>query len=153
RARQKRTMHRSLFEPDGIAFPEPEQIVPHALAFVRMMFAHAAFEGRVGDLQDAITKEPGFGEQRKNQWKAHERAEKMVNLIEEKLGKGLPETTQMATILKSAVTPSNARNFLAHGTWWHFDPTTSKITVRGGSRPSDHDEPWPPQREYTPGDI
>ncbi len=67
---------------DDVAFPDPNEIAPHAVAFARMMFAHAEFEREVRALQDAITKEPGFGEQHDNQWSASESAtEKIVSLI------------------------------------------------------------------------
>jgi hypothetical protein len=46
-----------------VAFPDPSEIAPHAIAFARMMFAHAAFEREVRSLVDAINpKKPGFGE-------------------------------------------------------------------------------------------
>jgi hypothetical protein len=31
---------------DDVAFPDPNEIAPHAIAFARMLFAHAAFELR-----------------------------------------------------------------------------------------------------------
>ena len=30
--------------PNDVALPDPSEIAPHAIAFARMMFAHAAFE-------------------------------------------------------------------------------------------------------------
>ena len=30
--------------PHDVALPDPNEIGPHAIAFARMMFAHAAFE-------------------------------------------------------------------------------------------------------------
>ena len=62
----------SLLHPDMVAFPEPEEITPHALAFARMMFAHATLEREIAALQDVIAKEPGFSEQRPNQWGGRE---------------------------------------------------------------------------------
>jgi hypothetical protein len=35
-------------DPHDVAFPDPSEIAPHAIAFARMMFAHAAFEREVG---------------------------------------------------------------------------------------------------------
>jgi hypothetical protein len=35
-----------------------------------MMFAHAAFEREVRELQGDIADDPGFGERRENQWSA-----------------------------------------------------------------------------------
>jgi hypothetical protein len=50
---------------DDVAFPDANEIAPHAIAFARMMFAHAEFERGIRSLVDAInTKEPGFGERR-----------------------------------------------------------------------------------------
>ncbi len=67
---------------DDVAFPDAHEIAPHAIAMARMMFAHAAFEREVGSLQNAITNEPGFGEQRDNQWKASESGrEEIVSLL------------------------------------------------------------------------
>jgi hypothetical protein len=40
--------------PDDVAFPDPSEIAPHAIAFARMMFAYAAFEREVRSLVDAI---------------------------------------------------------------------------------------------------
>src|SRR5215831_10961900 len=58
---------------DDVAFPDPNEIAPHATAFARMMFAHAAFEREVRLLIDAINpKKPGFGERPENQWTASE---------------------------------------------------------------------------------
>jgi hypothetical protein len=44
-------------------FPEADEpaMVPLAFAFVRMMFAHAAFGREVRDLQGAVTGDPEFG--------------------------------------------------------------------------------------------
>jgi hypothetical protein len=62
---------------DDVAFPDAEEIPPHALAFARMMFAHAAFERELRLLVDAINpKETGFGERRENQWTASGRLSK-----------------------------------------------------------------------------
>ena len=61
--------HLSLLHSDMVAFPEPEEITPHALAFARVMFAHAALEREIGALQDVITGERGFGERWRNKWK------------------------------------------------------------------------------------
>jgi hypothetical protein len=60
--------HLTLLHPDMVPFPEPEEIMPHALAFARMMFAHATLEREIAAPQDVIAKEPGFGERRPNQW-------------------------------------------------------------------------------------
>jgi hypothetical protein len=36
-----------------VALPDPSEIAPHAIAFARMMFAHAAFEREVRSLVNA----------------------------------------------------------------------------------------------------
>ena len=41
-------------DPHDVAFPDPSEIAPHAIAFARMMFAHAAFEREVRSLVDTI---------------------------------------------------------------------------------------------------
>jgi hypothetical protein len=78
---------------DDVAFPEPNEIAPHSLAFTRMMFAHAEFERGIRSLVDVINpKEPGFGERHANQWTASESGtEKIVDLIIKYRGNGLPE--------------------------------------------------------------
>jgi len=58
---------------DIIHFPEPEIMAPLAMAFVRMMFAHAGFEREVRSLQSAITDDRNFGEQRSSRWSAGDR--------------------------------------------------------------------------------
>ena len=138
--------------PDIVFFPDPQEITPHAIAFARMMFAHAALDREVSALQDAITKEPGFGEQRCNQWGARERSARMVKLIAEHRGNNLAQTELIAKLLADAVDPCDQRNLLAHGTWWCFRRPTSTIVVRSGTRWQDPDAP-PDQREYTASDI
>ena len=48
--------------PDHLYFPDPDQIKTHAIAFARMMFAHAALEREVHSLQGDIMDDPAFGE-------------------------------------------------------------------------------------------
>ena len=98
------------FRPDIVFFPDPAEIAPHAIAFARMMFAHTAFERRgVAGLQDAITRQPGFGEQRANQWATRQRPKLMVELIETERGKGFPQTDEIAKLLTDAIdSASNA---------------------------------------------
>ncbi len=97
---------------DDVAFPDPNEIAPHAVAFARMMFAHAEFEREVRALQDAITKEPGFGEQHDNQWSASESAtEKIVSLIIKHRGSELPQIEQIKNLLTDAVHLCRQRNF------------------------------------------
>ena len=61
-----------------VVFPEAGEIADHAIAFAQMMFAHTALERGIGELQDTITKQPGFCEQRANQWHAQARPALMV---------------------------------------------------------------------------
>jgi hypothetical protein len=97
------------FRPDIVFFPDPAEIAPHAIAFARMMFAHTSLERRVAALQDAITRQPGFGEQRANQWGTRQRPKLMVELIETERGKGFPQTDELARLLTDASTlASNA---------------------------------------------
>ena len=79
-------------DPHDVAFPDPSEIAPHAIAFARMMFAHAAFEREVRSLVDAINpKKPGFGERPENQWTASESGTgKIIILIKHHRGGGLP---------------------------------------------------------------
>jgi hypothetical protein len=95
--------------PDEKYSPEPDEIRPHALAFARLMFAHAAFEREVRSLQGAITNDPGFGERRDNQWAARKRSKRMAELIKEHLGDDLPEAESIATLLTEAIVPCDQR--------------------------------------------
>jgi hypothetical protein len=138
---------------DDVAFPDANEIAPHAIAFARMMFAHAEFEREVRLLVDAINpKKPGFGERPENQWTASESGTgKIIILIKYHRGSGMPQTEQIKNLLNEAIRPCRDRNFLAHGTWWCFNRRTFTIEVRGGVR-------WQPElppenRQYTPSDI
>jgi hypothetical protein len=139
-------------DTDLVIFPDPSEITPHALAFARLMFVHASFERQICALQEVITKEPGFGEQRSNQWGTRERSARMVKLIEERLGKELPQTEQIAKLLTDAIDPCEQRNLLAHGTWWCFNRQASTIVVRSGTRWEHPDIP-PEHRDYTAPNI
>jgi hypothetical protein len=138
---------------DDVPFPDAEEISPHAIAFAQMMFSHAAFEREVRSLQDAITSESGFGEQRRNQWRASDRSTKMVELITKHRGPNLPQTEQIKDLLDEAVQPCRQRNLLAHGTWWWFNRREMAIKVRGGVRWEDDPEVPPDNRDYTVSDI
>jgi hypothetical protein len=139
---------------DDVAFPDPNEIAPHAIAFARMMFAHAEFERGIRSLVDAInTKELGFGERRANQWTASESGtEKIIDLIIKHRGNDLPETEQIKNLLSEAVDLCRQRNFLAHGTWWCFNRRTLTVKVRGGVRWEQPELP-PENCEYTVSDI
>jgi hypothetical protein len=118
-----------------------------------MMFAHTAFERRgVAGLQDAITRQPGFGEQRANQWATRQRPKLMVELIETERGKGFPQTDEIAKLLTDAIDSCEQRNLLAHGEWWGFDRPTAAIIVRSGTR-WEHPEIPPEHRRYTASNI
>lgn len=140
----------TLLDADLVPFPEPEEITPHALAFARMMFAHAALDREIAALQDVIAKEPGFGEQRPNQWGTRVRLVRMVSLITERRG-CLPQTGEIEKLLNDAIDPCEQRNLLAHGTWWGFNRQTATVYVRGGTRWEGAE--FPDHREYTAADI
>jgi hypothetical protein len=137
-----------LMDLDVIHFPEPEIMRAHALAFVRMMFAHARFEREVRSLQSAITDDRDFGEQRNARWSAGDRPKSMTSLINEHLG-AIPEAKPIAKLLGEAIHPCNQRNHLAHGEWTKFNRETSTISVRGGIQ-WDGDPEW---ADYTEADI
>ena len=124
--------------PDDVAFPDPSEIAPHAIAFARMMFAHAALEREVRSLVDAINpKEPGFGERPENQWTASESGTgKITILIKQHRGGGLPQTEQIKNLLNAAIHPCRDRNFLAHGTWCchSYRPKAAHIRCRTSSK-------------------
>jgi hypothetical protein len=139
-------------DSDNVLFPDPSEIVQHAIEFARMMFVHTSFEREVSALQDAITRKDGFGEQRGNQWGARDRPVRMVKLIEEYRGNALAETAKIEKFLTDAIDPCEQRNVLAHGHWWCFNRRTSTIVVRGATR-WEHPEVPPEQRGYTAPDI
>jgi hypothetical protein len=127
-------------------------MLPFTRAFVRMMFAHAEFERRVSDLMGVVTGDPSFGERPENMFTATSRPKRMKKLIKEheiKHISGLPEIKEIASCLTRAIEPSKARNMLAHGHWWAFDPDNTTMTVRAGLI-------WPDEclhRDFSEGDI
>jgi hypothetical protein len=137
-----------------VAFPDPNEIAPHTIAFGRMMFAHAAFEREVRSLVGAINpKKPGFGERAENQWTASESGTgKIIILIRHHGGSGLPQSVQIKNILNEAIDPCRDRNFLAQGTWCCFNRRTLTIEVRGGVRWGQPELP-PESRAYKVSDI
>jgi hypothetical protein len=126
------TLKRTLF-PGAEAIPQP-----FAMAFMRMMMAHAKFESEVRAMQSTVANDPRFGEQPENLWSAKKRPKLMVKLIEQKLGQ-IPETEAIEQVLQDAFDPTKQRNHLAHGIWWAFDPQTASIHVRGGIQRKDED--------------
>ena len=140
--------------PDDVAFPDPTEIAPHAIAFARMMFAHAAFEREVRSLVDAINpKRPGFGERPENQWIASESGTgKIIILIKHHRGSGLPQIVQIKNLLNEAIQPCRDRNFLAQGTWCCFNRRSLTVEVRGGVRWGQPELPAE-NRAYTVSDI
>jgi hypothetical protein len=106
-------------EPHSIYFPDPEEIQPLAVAFAQMMFAHAAFERQVRELQNTITGISGFGERPSSQWSTPTRAGRMAKLIVKHRG-WIPEAQAINNVLTTAVRPCLDRNLLAHGEWWRF---------------------------------
>ena len=130
-------------------FPDADEpaLQPFTKAFVRLMFAHAAFEHRVSDLMDTITGVVGFGEQPKSRWSADNRPKLMKRLINEHHPEGLPETADIVACLRRSIPFCRDRNLLAHGSWWEFNVDT--ITVRSGVE-------WPEQdrhRTFTVAEI
>src|SRR5262249_42238911 len=137
-------------DSDRVAVPDPRENEPHVIAFAGMMFAHAALEREIRALLDAITKTPGFGEQHSNQWRAPERPQHIVKLIETHRGHDFP-TKQIEKLLNDAIDPCEQRNHLAHGTWWCFNRHTSAIVVRATRRA--HQKIPLERGEYTAHDI
>jgi hypothetical protein len=123
-----------LIDPDAIYFPDPEAIAPLAMAFARMMFAHAKFEDQFRSLQGAVTSDPRFGERRTNQWTARQRPDCMAKLIKKHFPEGLEEAELITTVLNEAVDFCDRRNLLAHGEWWYFHQPTLTVTVRSGTQ-------------------
>ena len=111
-----------------VIFPEAEIIPSFAIVFMRMMFAHAAFEEEVHRLQSAITNNPKFDKR----WNTSERPQRMATLIENHSGSVQDqEASEVSRVLTDAVDPCRQRNLLTHGRWWRFDPKTLTIKIRG----------------------
>jgi hypothetical protein len=127
---------------DDVAFPDANEIAPHAIAFARMMFAHAEFEREVRLLVDAINpKKPGFGERPENQWTASESGTgKIIILIKYHRGSGLPQIVQIKNLLNEAIHPCRDRNFLAHGNpnERRGDTEAAGIAARGSPNGAHH---------------
>lgn len=140
--------------PDDVAFPDPNEIAPHAIAFARMMFAHAALEREVRSLVDAINpQEPGFGERPENQWTASESGTgKITILIKQYRGSGLPQTEQIKNLLNAAIAPCRDHDLLAQGTWCCFNRRTLAIEVRTKMQWG-QSQLAPENRAYTVSDI
>jgi hypothetical protein len=132
---------------DAIYFPEAEIIPSLAMAFMRMMFAHAEFEEQVRVLEAAIIKTPAkrpplfarllrllnFGPKNgAGLGNSRQRPKGMAKLIEDRPGLVKDqEAKRIDQILRAAIDPCDRRNLLAHGRWWRFDPKTSTIEIRG----------------------
>jgi hypothetical protein len=141
-------------DPHDVAFPDPSEIAPHAIAFARMMFAHAAFEREVRSLVDTINpKKPAFGERPENQWTASESGTaKIIFLIKHHRGNGLPQIVQIKNLLNEAIRPCRDRDLIAQGTWCCFNRRNLTIEVRGAVRSGQPELP-PEHSAYTVSDI
>ena len=141
-------------DPHDVAFPDPSEIAPHAIAFARMMFAHAAFEREVRSLVDTINpKKPAFGERLENQWTASESGTaKIIFLIKHHRGSGLPQIVQIKNLLNEAIRPCWDRDLIAQGTWCCFNRRNLTIEVRGAVRSGQPELP-PEHSAYTVSDI
>src|SRR4029450_7443470 len=102
-------------DQDNVLLPDPNEITAHAIEFARMMFIHTSFEREVSALQDAITKDDGFGEQRANKWSARERPGRMVKLIEKYRGNAIAETAKSKKLRTAAIDSCAGGSFLAEG--------------------------------------
>jgi hypothetical protein len=123
-------------------FPHADDpdLQPFTRAFVRMMFAHAAFERRIADLLDTITGVSGFGESPEvGRWPADQKPKRIKKTIRENHPLGLPEQAAIVERLKKAIPLFRSRNLLAHGTWWEF--SAEAITVRSGID-------WPSEEQH-----
>jgi hypothetical protein len=123
-----------MLDPKMHYLPDPHApaLEPFAKAFVGMMFAHAALEARIRELQGVVTGERAYGELLKNPWPANKRAACMTKLITDHLGQ-TAETMAIADWLARSTALSWERNLLAHGEWWTFDPAKLIITIRSGT--------------------
>jgi hypothetical protein len=136
-------LHGVSLDPNKIYLPSGEIIRPFAHAFVEAMLAQADLERTFYELQAVISGKREFG--KRNRWPAEDRPKRLARLIRDRLG-SIPEAAAIRKILKDAIPAYKARNLLAHGHWWSFDPATSTIEARAW-----HGEAAP--RTFTEADI
>ena len=115
------------YDPKKKYFPSGEIIRPFAYAFVEAMLAQADLDLEFYRLQAAISGKEDFG--KSNRWAAKDRPKKLAKLIQDRYG-SIPEAVAIRKVLKDAIPVHNARNLLAHGHWYSFDPATSMIEAR-----------------------
>jgi hypothetical protein len=131
-----------MLDPNMEYFPDADDpvVAPFAMAFVKLMFAHARLDERIRDLLGVITGDPDFGEKPGNLWaaKARGREDRVRKLMEEAKIEATPAAHQILQLLDQAIRPCDRRNLLAHGVWWCFNPSKQTISVRGGTS-------WPNQ--------
>jgi hypothetical protein len=118
----------AMFEDHEHLFPRAENVPYFAIPFLKLMFAHANFEGVFRDLQNVVANDETFSEN--NRWSAKKRPEKTRQLMVDRGCKDA-EVATAHRVLTDALPLCNDRNLLAHGDWWHFDTKTAEITVRG----------------------
>jgi hypothetical protein len=119
---------------DDVAFPDPNEIAPHAIAFARMMFAHAELERGIIGRRHQHEGTGFWRTTRESMDGIREWTEKIIDLIIKHRGNDLPETERIKNLLNEAVDLCRQRNFLAHGTWWCFNRRTLTVKVRSGVR-------------------
>src|SRR5215470_3269326 len=105
-----------MLDHDSIYFPEVEDVPQFAMAFTRLMFAHAEFEEQARDLRTCL-----LGRKtRDDLGTARDRPKRMAKLIKRCL-KDHPdlveeqEAIRIKRILTDAIDPCDRRNLLAHG--------------------------------------
>jgi hypothetical protein len=124
-----------MLDPDAIYFPEAEIMPSLAMAFMRMMFAHAEFEEQVRDLHDSImatpAKRPHFfarllnfgGKTGGGFWNARNRPKRIAKMIKDRPGLvNDQEATQIVQISKPPSDPATGA-------------TCSRTAVDGASIP------------------
>ena len=120
---------------DLIYFPNVEQVPDFAMAFTRMMFAHADFEEQVREMRTAILKtrsRHGGRGKKSGLGTARDRPGRMEKLISDRPGLvEKQEALRIRQTLVDAIDPCDQRNLLAHGRWWRFVVATSTIKIRG----------------------
>ena len=137
-----------MLEHDSIYFPEVEDVPEFAMAFTRLMFAHAEFEEQIRHLQTCLFRRK-TGD---HLGTARNRLKRMAKLIKGRL-KDHPglvenhEASRIKQILKDAIDPCDRRNLLAHGRWWRFQVKTLTLQIRGERKGE------PKWADYTVQDI
>jgi hypothetical protein len=108
-------------------FPDPESphIIPFAISFVTLMFAHAALDREIRNVLTAAI--PSFQEDKK--FSIRQIPHQLYTSMR-KASCDNSDVEMTRKLLQQAILLYDFRNALAHGHWWRFDSLTGTIEIR-----------------------